>query len=517
MSVINVLGISHVGHLGATPGTGAGDIPVNELLRKYALGNRIAQLSPARDPFFTIVSKFRVEKTDDPEFKRLEERDTWHRRYAFAINGTTWNNVAVSANQITKTNWDSGTSAVLRLTTDYDVKGRFSVANKPVNGIFGTALGNPNFFFPNQQIKIPVSLINKSSTPNVVAKVGYVIGKVTAVNPSTAYTDVAISIMHKPQGWVLDTNDTVAIGIGKVGADYTDATAGDVLVPMRALNAFPTETTKRREDRILVIGSTYAEGSGLPNTTYSDKLNDTYGYTQIFKTDLTMTNTARATVLKHRPNEMLRRWAKTVLQHKRDITLAGLWSVKTKSDSNGTLLRTTEGIVDFIMNNGWVFNLDASSDYDTFLDQLSEFYHPEVAQEGTILVHVSTAVFNWFNRLNTGFFHNTFNGKNYFSANISFSGMKKFAGIEIMELATPHGTLRMTRDVNLDGTHVKMIAINYAHVYYRPLVGNGLNRDTTVYIGVKALEHTGDDKRTDLIMTEAGFDFELGETMAIWV
>jgi len=46
-------------------------------------------------------------------------------------------------------------------------------------------------------------------------------------------------------------------------------------------------------------------------------------------------------------------------------------------------------------------------------------------------------------------------------------------------------------------------------VKYRPLVGNGDNRDTAIYVGVQTLENSGVDKRVDLIQTEAGLEITL--------
>ena len=54
------------------------------------------------------------------------------------------------------------------------------------------------------------------------------------------------------------------------------------------------------------------------------------------------------------------------------------------------------------------------------------------------------------------------------------------------------------------------------HVKYRPLVGNGVNRDTSIYVGVQSLENSGVDKRTDMILTEAGFEWQMPESHAIW-
>jgi len=53
-------------------------------------------------------------------------------------------------------------------------------------------------------------------------------------------------------------------------------------------------------------------------------------------------------------------------------------------------------------------------------------------------------------------------------------------------------------------------------VKYRPLVGNGLNRDTSVYVGVQTLENSGVDKRVDLILTESGAQYDMPETFAVW-
>jgi len=544
-TLINVLGLSHVGHLGATGGTGAGDVPSNEFRRSFNLGSvRISELQPKRDPFFTLAVKFRNEPTDDPEFKRLEKRDVWHRRYAFitagGVGASDTAGTAISAistaNRMTVAQWalfiNNTKFSVLDFTTDYNTeKGTITpyrvdqAGTKTSNAFFGTANGVPNFFFKGQQIRIPLSFIDNSNADKV-ALTGFATAVVELVTVEATSTKLAIRVISAP-AWSLDTSDSVAFGVGVVGIAMTASTKDAFALstePGRALNTWPTATTFKKEDRVVIIGSVFAEGSGLPGTTYNDKYSDDYGYTQIFKNDLSMTNTAKATVLKLRPQEMAYRWQKTMLQHKKDITMAGLWSVKTKRDGTDTMLvRTTEGLIDYIMNNGFVFRLQATDGYDTFLDQLSEFYHPEIGQEGSVLFHVSTQIFNWFNRLgSSGFFQNTFKGTvganpSVFNQDISIMGKKTVAGLDITEISTPHGMIRMTRDINLDGTNIRMVAVNYSNVFYRPLKGNGLNRDTSVYMGVQSLEHTGVDYTTDLVQTEAGFDFRLGETFAMWV
>lgn len=517
-NILKLLDLSHTGHLTAT-----GEIPQNELRRRFNLGSkRIATLSPARDPFFTIVSRYRNRATDDPEFKHIEEREIWHRRYGFIMNVVGLNGTVDGENHWVKATYDAmiaaGETDKIHITADYDTKGRFS--NNHFNtSLFNVAATKPTHFFKNQVLKIPVTKAESVSgaiqaTSHLIVKINEDPAPVAGEGNEGLVAFSAEIITHP--GWTIDTNEIVAIGHGLVGADIT-ATTGNTLTPMRNMVLPPAVNTKRREDRVSIIGSSYQEASGLPRTSYTDRLHDTFGFTQIFKTDLTMSNTALATMLKYRPNEYAHRWNKTMLQHKRDINLGGIWGVQSKTDGeNGMLLRTTQGVVDFVTHNGWMFSLTADKDYDSFLDDLSEFYHPEVAQANGHLFHVDTSVYNWFSRLNSGFFKNTFEGKYEMAAGLSIMGMKKFAGFNILELSTPHGTMRMVKDINLDGSGVKILGINYNEAEYRPLVGNGLNRDTTVYMKVEDVAHTGKDLRTDLVQTEAGFEFGLGETFAMW-
>ena len=63
-------------------------------------------------------------------------------------------------------------------------------------------------------------------------------------------------------------------------------------------------------------------------------------------------------------------------------------------------------------------------------------------------------------------------------ADFSLSGKKKVFGIDVTTISTIYGDMNVSRNVHLDGTDVKMLAINMKYCAYRPLVGNGLNRDT---------------------------------------
>ena len=76
--------------------------------------------------------------------------------------------------------------------------------------------------------------------------------------------------------------------------------------------------------------------------------------------------------------------------------------------------------------------------------------------------------------------------------------------------------MTVARNVHIDGSPVKMLAVNMRYAAYRPLVGNGLNRDTAIYVGVQTLENSGVDRRVDLIQTEAGMEWQMPEAHAVW-
>ena len=89
-------------------------------------------------------------------------------------------------------------------------------------------------------------------------------------------------------------------------------------------------------------------------------------------------------------------------------------------------------------------------------------------------------------------------------------------GLDVTTISTIYGDMNVVRNIHLDGTNIKMLAINMKYCAYRPLVGNGINRDTGIYVGVQTLENSGVDRRVDQILTEAGMEWCCPETHAIW-
>jgi hypothetical protein len=94
------------------------------------------------------------------------------------------------------------------------------------------------------------------------------------------------------------------------------------------------------DDEAQIVGTSFGEGSGSPDT-FSDTLEDDFGYTQIFKTACELTNTAIATRYRGYANEFDRIWAQKLREHKVDIERAMLFGQKARV--NG--VQYTEGLV----------------------------------------------------------------------------------------------------------------------------------------------------------------------------
>ena len=78
-----------------------------------------------------------------------------------------------------------------------------------------------------------------------------------------------------------------------------------------------------------------------------------------------------------------------------------------------------------------------------------------------------------------------------------------------MKIDTVHGSLSVVKNPLLKGLGASMmVGVDLGCVSYRPLVGNGLNRDTYIESNVQA---NGQDARQDLILTEAGLEVCLSE------
>ncbi|MBC8551535.1 MAG: DUF5309 family protein [Candidatus Brocadiales bacterium] len=470
---------------------GAPDLITGDLRRRYDFGNTVSDFGIAQDVFFRFVSKVSKKSVDDPQFKFTERRPSFHKRYAYvtahgALSAATTDNATMTAGEV-----ESGDTYYFKMGTDYKSTGNITnIYGQDNNEItVGDANTKPQFFLPGQIVKI--NYRGEDEGTAFTTPTGYLLAKViTVTDVDTTHVILQTEIVKGVAG----AKDLMwASATAAVGQTY-NLTIHDDLEPKRCY----------------VVGTVHDKGTGFPETWEDQPFSTSYGQTQIWKTAMAMDNTDRATVLKYEANEWGRIWKEKLIEHKWDIEQSLLFG------SYNADYRTTEGAVNFISNYGNVFSLDtATKTQDDFLDDMSSFLDPRYNNANATLFFVDTATYNWLHKL-SGYFTNNLESSPNFRSEMSLSGKKKAFGVDITTITTPHGDMNVVRNIHLDGSDIKILAINMKYCSYRPLVGNGINRDTAVYVGVQTLENTGVDRRVDLIQTEAGMEWQMPEAHAYW-
>jgi hypothetical protein len=498
------------GHSGtAVPGTG-------DLRRRYNFGDRISELAIAQDPFFRFVSQVAKRPTDDPQFKFTEQRHSYHKRYAYVMgfvdNGSDeFANAELDQSNASGAVSAAGQSVELYMATDYKSAGNITSihgqsATKVDVGASGT---RPTFFLPGQVVKIPIS-----ATGGGGAIAGYHLMKVDSVSDASKDSKECVKLSGKIVKFDSAGNELASF----LSDNFSPGgVAGDEAVHDRII------ATQLEDKRSYVVGNAHSQGSGYPESWKDQPYSSAVGLTQIFKTAMAMDNTTRATVLKYEPNEFARIWRTKLIEHKYDIETALLFGSQAEVDG----VQYTEGAISFVTNYGNIFDGSGiggtgSKSQDDFLDDMSQFLDPRYNNANATLFMCSTDTYNWMHKLSGYFTANAqktdLGSSNRFAARADFSiaGRKGVYGLDVTQVYTPYGVMNLVRNVHLDGSPVKILAMNMAQCAYRPLVGNGLNRDTAVYVGVQTLENSGVDRRVDLIQTEAGMEFRMPEAHAVW-
>ena len=527
--ILNVTG-SHYTSGTIERGESSTQLNTGALRRKYDFGSMVSELALAQDPFFRFVSMVAKKPTDDPSFKFTEKRSSYTKRYAYIADYST----SAASVPATAVETDAaltpvvGTPWSFGFFTDYSSNGNLqNIKGQVASYVEGSPYTQPQFFIPGQIIKIPHASNHNNGMAGTVS--GYTLWKVNSVDLDTqGYDATASATVNK--AIVNATCVKAASSIQFCKATSTDKT--DDSGAGLGYDATVTTTSKSQEFleafKCYVVGTAFAAGTGYPETWQDQPYSTGHGQTQIFKTSAVMNNTDRATVLKYEGNEWARIWKEKLIEHKWDIENALLFG------NQSSTYNTTQGAVDYISTYGNSFSLNLTNKtQDSFLDDMSALLDPRYNNATSTVFFCSTAVYNWLHKL-SGYFSNNLGmvkpaetytaGASHTPANDSLAradfsmvGKKKVFGIDISTISTIYGDMNVARNVHLDGTNIKMLGINMKYCAYRPLVGNGINRDTGVYVGVQTLENSGVDRRVDQILTEAGMEWCCPETHALWV
>ena len=417
--------------------------------RLYDFSDRVADLAPEESPFFVYLSKVGKVPTSDSQFRFLEDRTK----------------VSITDR-----------SFLLKGATTLVAEG------SDMNVVFDTSGGDGvDWLIPGMVVAI--GDIDGNSVPTT-ANV-----RINSVDNSSSATQTTCSITS-----ISHTSTTSTLAL----ADDSKCT---------------------------VIGTSFEQGSGAPDV-WSQELDNDYGYTQIFKTACEMTNTARATVYRGYADEWKRIWNLKLREHKVDIERAMLFGQRGSAGG----IQYTDGIVGStiaegygnVINNGnqlsynegvpyYKSNAVGEWSYDDMLTDFEVMFDPARGGGSSKLALASLPVISHFNKLGSS---NTFVGNSIGThAPYNFDRSQGSFGHQITKVDTVHGDITLVKEPLFRGfASGFMMMVDLDHVSYRPLVGNGVNRDTSITTNVQQAD---EDLRKDMILTEAGLEVTLPETHAL--
>ena len=432
--------------------------------RLYDFSDRVADLAPEESPFFVYLSKVGKVPTSDSQFRFLEDR---------------------TKISITDRSFDlkGGVTLVAPGSDDTMI---FDINN--ADGV--------DWLIPGMVVAIgDVDSNSVPTTANV---------RINTVDNVSSTTQTSVGV-------------TVISHTGTPGSAATIALADD--------------------SKCTVIGTSFKEGTGAPDV-WSQELDNDYGYTQIFKTACEMSNTARATVYRGYSDEWSRLWNLKLREHKVDIERAMLFGQKGSAGG----IQYTDGIVGNTIYNGYwdtttavasssvkatadgsqlayredapyyKSNTAAQWTYDDLLSDFEVIFDPARGGNSSKLALASLPVISHFNKVGDGGF---VDGSllNSSGAAYNYNASQGKFGHMVTKIDTIHGDISLVKEPLFRGFAAGfMMMVDLDHVSYRPLVGNGVNRDTSITTNVQQAD---EDLRKDMILTEAGLEVSLPETHAL--
>ena len=464
-----------------TPGETVQGTSINVDRRIFNFGERVAELAPNQSPFFTYLSNVSKIPTDDPVFKFLEQRHQYQRR-----------NFALQAAVVSDAYGGGGTGFNIVSGKNFDVDCGYDKFGREV------ADQQPNFLLENQIIAVQCQYDADGSDGSDVDAIAYY--KITAAPDLASDAAAARLVMTFLKLKLVATRS----------ADGADAATKGFQTPVSA--------SKLRFDADMeghVVGSAFAEGSTDPES-WSDEFYNREGYCQIFKTAVPLfSGSALATRYRGVSNEYMRVYQEKLMEHKMDLEHAMLFGIGTDDSSASGPIRRTWGIVPYTEAYGKIKTFAyASATYDHFIDSMEDVFSPESGNSGEKLVLASRKVLSWLNKLGgTSFLGNTMALNSQVGSGLDIQNIQGSFGHAVTRISTIYGNLNFVAEPLFRNAHENTaIMIDLNNVAYRPLMGNGVSRDTQIITNV---QNRNVDGRKDMVLTEAGLEIQLPETHTV--
>lgn len=321
-------------------------------------------------------------------------------------------------------------------------------------------------------------------------------------------TALGLQVREGHQILLRDASDSSVDVVGKVTGVVRGAV--NTIVSVKLLEDDDNSTLGDLSDcdTFKIIGNINPEGSEMPEAI---ALNPTkvYNYTQIFRTPLSMTRTARKTKLRT-GDQFQKAKAEALEMHSWEMELAFLWGIKTEgTGDNGKPERTTQGAINFIRQyaaancddyvtnatyNGlaWTSATGGKIWFENMLEQIFRY------GSGEKLALCGSGAILGINRLADTF------------GSLQLVPGAKTYGIKILEWVTPFGSVYLKTHplFSYDATtRNMMVLLEPKELTYKYI-------DDTKYIDYKdSAGHLDGDEAE--FLTECGLEFGLAEKCAV--
>lgn len=277
-------------------------------------------------------------------------------------------------------------------------------------------------------------------------------------------------------------------------SSVTDDDSGEITVATRG-SVGTAATAMLNNDYVLIVGNRNEEGAAVP-TSISFNASTTVNYTQIFRTPLILTGTAKETYMRTGDIEKeLKREA--VERHAIEMEWAWIFGASHEATgSNGHGERTTGGLLEYVTSN--VYDAAGTLTKAGWEGFLEDVFSVPGGESEKLLVCGNKAL-TALNAMAQAYGH------------ISLTPTSDTFGLKLMQYETPYGTLQMKGHPLLSqnpGFADWGIVIDPRNLRYRPLK----NRDTKF---LKDRGSNGADASTHEFLTEAGLEVRHENTHGI--
>lgn len=250
-------------------------------------------------------------------------------------------------------------------------------------------------------------------------------------------------------------------------------------------------------DGLLIVGSHHQEGAAVPTAiTYEPTVSA--NYTQIFRTALHLTNTAKATQLRT-GSDLEERQRETLEIHAIEREMAYHFGTGVEDTSGAQPERTTKGFISLVATN--VKDFAGAVDIDSW-----ETFMEDVFEDGSsekLLLAGNTAI-------------TTINKVARIHGEIQMTPASETYGMMLDRYRTPYGFLQIRQHplYSKNATFRSWgIVVDPEYLADRILSGNGVNRDTAY---LENRQNAGDDATKDEWLTESGLELDFDQVNAVF-